>query len=649
MAEDDLPAPSSLMSSRWSRDNLVTCHPAQLYSGKVLEHIDEDALELLIRDLEKQTGPVYVGAGRMGVLTWDIGCAGADGPFILQVPLMLDEPGARGRAKRDVPRLNVENIRHFAALGLTRFLVEVKDFITLAGDVPAAMFTALPEGHHPISFGRGGLHVELADGELSWLVSLGPRASADLLAEMIAALVYHYEPDAGGGTAITDVFINDGDFHARRRSDGTFDVRLTAARRRETGVGPSLLLLYLIQMMAYEDWSVGGGLTGLPTLAGNPSVAFEGAVRGRRHRFRDLGWPEEDGRREALDWIRDFGRSREGRAYRPWVERFLAGGLPLSFGDDPRERWWRLVALRTKLGVVELRARQDPASSEAASARALRAFVDRLSREIGRVPDGKPGAARINDLGRADLIALLAEAQAPADSREDVADAFFARWPYRSLDHLLAEVPGARALRRLKRQRRIDFGRVVANEDQGTLASLGPPPAEGGAARPLANPELFGALPLAAGPARRGGSNLPDVRGVHGRGPARSAVGLLRPARVDRPGRPLHHQPGVAVPPLRAMDRDVGFSLLARHDRARRADRDRPVPDRRVRRRQRPPRPRRAGRRRAGGRRAVARLRVARAVPDLRNVGVAARQAAPAPRRGRHRRRGRRAAPRRAP
>ena len=39
---------------------------------------------------------------------------------------------------------------------------------------------------------------------------------------------------------------------------------------------------------------------------------------------------------------------------------------------------------------------------------------------------------------------------------------------------------------------------MVANEDQGTLASLGPPPADGGAARPLANPELFGALPLAA-------------------------------------------------------------------------------------------------------------------------------------------------------
>ena len=72
MADDALPAPSSLMSRRWSRDNLVTCHPAQLYNGTVREHIDEDALELLIRDLEKQTGPVYVGAGRMGVHLQDV-------------------------------------------------------------------------------------------------------------------------------------------------------------------------------------------------------------------------------------------------------------------------------------------------------------------------------------------------------------------------------------------------------------------------------------------------------------------------------------------------------------------------------------------------------------------------------------------------
>ena len=38
--------------------------------------------------------------------------------------------------------------------------------------------------------------------------------------------------------------------------------------------------------------------------------------------------------------------------------------------------------------------------------------------------------------------------------------------------------------------------------------------------------------------------------------------------------RPLHHQPGVAVPALRQVDRDLGLPLLAGHGRARRAVRD---------------------------------------------------------------------------
>ena len=492
-AVDELPAPSSLMSSRWSRDNLITCHPAQLYRGRVVEHIDEASLELLIQDLEKRRGSIYVGAGRMGVLTWDIACAGEDGPFVLQVPLVLDEPGARGRAKRDVPRLNVENMRHFIARGLKRFVVEPIDFTTLGGDVPAATFAALPD-HRPITFGRGALQVELADGKHSWLVPLGPHATADLLAEMVAALAYHYDPDTDGGTALTDVWVNDGDFAARRRPDGTFDLRLTAARGRETGIGPSLLLLYLIQMLAYEDWEVDGNLIGLPTLVCNPSVAFAGLVRGLRYRCRDLGLPEEEGPRRAQAWIRDFGRSREGRAYRPWADAFLAGRLPLAFGGDPRECWWRLITLRTRLGVVELRARQDPGSKDAASARALEVFVERLSRQIGHAPADDPGAVRINDLDRPALLRLLDEAQAPAGARDGIAADILARWPYRSLDHLLAEVPGARGLRRFRS--RLSFGRVLADEEQGTLAGLGPASNDAATARPIANPEMFGVLPV---------------------------------------------------------------------------------------------------------------------------------------------------------
>jgi hypothetical protein len=92
---DDLPAPSSLMSSRWSRDNLVTCHPGVLYDGKIIASIDLQAVEYLVEDLRKQIGPVQTGACRMGVFTWDVICTGANGPFNLQIPLVVDEPGTR--------------------------------------------------------------------------------------------------------------------------------------------------------------------------------------------------------------------------------------------------------------------------------------------------------------------------------------------------------------------------------------------------------------------------------------------------------------------------------------------------------------------------------------------------------------------------
>ena len=486
-----LPAPSSLLSSRWSRDSLVTGHPSRLYNGRVLDRIDSDALEALVRDLEQQRGPVDLGVARLGVFTWDVACVGADGPFVLQVPLVLDEPGWGDRAKREVPRLNVENMRSYIARGLTRFVLEPRELVTLGGQVPAAIFGACPE-HRPVSFGHGSLHVELAEGRRSWLVSLGASATADLLAEMIGALVYHYEPDEDGGTTLVDVCVNDGDFAVKRRRDGGFDLRLTATRRRERGVGRNLLLLCLIQMLAYEDWQVGGDLVGLPVLVSNPSVAFAGVVRGLRYRYRDLGKSEEDGAREALAWVRDFGQSREGRGYRPWVERFVAGDLPPAFGGDPRERWWRLMPLQTKLGVAELRARRDPSPDGDRTVSELRGVLERLSREIGRPREDEPGAARINDLGRDDLVRLLGAAAVPDGGiqADKLADDLLAGWPYRGMDHLLAAVPGARALRRLKS--RIVFGDVVGDAEQGTLRSLDAASGRGAVApRALANPEAF--------------------------------------------------------------------------------------------------------------------------------------------------------------
>src|SRR4029077_6121373 len=100
-------------------------------------------------------------------------------------------------------------------------------------------------------------------------------------------------------------------------------------------------------------------------------------------------------------------------------------------------------------------------SEHATAARNLGTFIERLSREIGRIPEDGAGMSAINDMGRAGLLALLEEADAQLlpDARERIADELLARWPYRGLDHLLAEVPGARALRRLKS--RLSFGLVV--------------------------------------------------------------------------------------------------------------------------------------------------------------------------------------------
>jgi SAM-dependent MidA family methyltransferase len=490
----DLPAASSLMSSRWSRDNLVTSHPARLYDGLVRESSEVASLERLVRDLQRFRGPCQLGSGRMGVLTWDIACHDEGGPFVLQVPRALDEPGRRGRSKREVPRRNVEHMNGFIDRGLARFVATPRDLLALGGDVPAAIFDALPQ-HRAVTFGRGAIQIERLEGKRSWLLELGEQSTADLLAEMVAALVYHYDPELDGGTAIADVCVNDGDFVVKRRPDGSFELRLLAVRALERDIRPSLLLLYLLQLMTYEDWSVDGELVGLPVLLGNPSVAFEGVVRGLRYRYRDQGRSEQQATREAERWIFELGRSPEGRAYRPWVERFLAGRLPLELGRDLRQRWWRLMPLQTKLGVLELAGRHDASCPEARAARALRGFLDRLVREIGRAPDPEADTVRLNDLGREGWLQLLAEARVPEAEREDVVAELLASWPHRALDPLIAAVPAARGLRRLKS--RLSFGRVLTDAEQGTLESLAPLPKASRPPRAFANHEVFGALPLA--------------------------------------------------------------------------------------------------------------------------------------------------------
>jgi len=488
LGSDQLFVPSSLLSRAWSQDNLVTGHPAALFDGPVLEAIEGDVLEPLLAELAGIVGPIQLGEGQMGVFTWDLQCSNDDGPFVVQLPRCLDQPGKLGRSRSEVPRLNVENLRHYIAQGLARFVVEPRTLLMLGGRVPAALLGALP-GYHPIAFGRGSIQIALSEGEDGWMVPLGLRATAEVLAEIVAVMVYHYDPETNGGTAITDVFVNDGDFVARRRPDGGFDLRLRAVRRREHGIGPDLFLLYLTQMMAYEDWEIDGRLVGLPVLISNPSVVFDGVVRGLRYRTQDLGGSVEEARSQACRWIEGFGRSVFGRSYRPFVERFLAGDLPLVFGADPRERWWRLTTLERQLARLEL-AHRIEGQTPGGSATTLRAFVERLKHETGRVPDDGAGVFRINDLDREGLRRLLEAAEIPRDRGEKISHDLLDRWPYRNLGHLLASVPAAKALRKI--ERRISFGHVVTEAMEGTLDSLGPRSGDPSTFRALANPEVFG-------------------------------------------------------------------------------------------------------------------------------------------------------------
>lgn len=68
------------------------------------------------------------------------------------------------------------------------------------------------------------------------------------------------------------------------------------------------------------------------------------------------------------------------------------------------------------------------------------------------------------------MLELLEEAGVSPPARDGLADDLLARWPYRSPNQLVADVPAALPLRRARP--RLSFGRVVSEAEQATLASL---------------------------------------------------------------------------------------------------------------------------------------------------------------------------------
>ena len=237
MTADELPAASSFISSRWTRDNLVTGHPARLYSGRIIERIEAESLEALIEELQETRGPSGRAAGG-----WE--CSPGTSP----APVPTGRSSCRSRwswtsAGRGIARnaTSAAQRREHAALhraGLTRFVRRApgardpgRGCSGGALHRPARTSSAhLRPRRAPRRARRGGTFVADFAGRARDRRAAGRDDRRPRLPLRRRRRRRHRDRRR---------LVNDGDFVARRRPDGAFDVRLTAARRREGGSAPA--------------------------------------------------------------------------------------------------------------------------------------------------------------------------------------------------------------------------------------------------------------------------------------------------------------------------------------------------------------------------------------------------------------------------
>ena len=498
MAIQPLGLASSLLSVAWSRDNLVTAHPARLYDGKIHQLVTQRSLPAVVQHLEQRFGTLSVRGARLGLHGWKLDFQSGAHAYQLHFPIAVDDPGSRGRCRRLLPQHNFEHQRSFVRQGLDRFALVPKQLHQLGNTLPAALVEA-PDGFSELLFARGGLCARQEDpagAQQSWQIQLDLPQAAELMAEMVAALSYYYDPQSG--RAVADVCFNDGDFLARRRPDGSFELKLAQLRTLEAGISSQRLLLYLVQLVAYEFWHLLDAPIGIPVVASNPSVAFEGLVRGRRYRALDLGLSAAAGEAEAHEWLIDLSRSPAGRSYRPWVERFIAGELPLQFGRDLRERWWRLGPLQQQRHLLELRYRQTP--TDRAALAAAERLLEQLREQVGAVSAQPP--LTLNGWSAERWLAQTRRASVPPQEQQRLLGEVFANWPYRSQEQFEQRIPQAKLYPLLELPHGKDpsparattlLGPAVPEQEARTtqaFSSVHPPLLE----RPVANADWYDAI-----------------------------------------------------------------------------------------------------------------------------------------------------------
>lgn len=514
-----LPDPSSYLSSRWPEDNVLTPYPPQRFDGLVRQSIGVDELLGIFHELQPIWGPFEAQDAHRGVFNWEVRCSAKDGDFTIDIPTAWDELGTGGRAKRLLGERSDALARSFAARGLTRHLRPAAEILsTSAGFVVAKKDR--PKGEFPLTFGRGGLLVNVTPLQPSWSFSLSLEKTAELLTEMVAAIAYHYEPEKDGGTSPSDLYVNDGDFTASREEDGRWKVRLRTLRGTEPGIAPELFLCHLIQLCAYEDFSIGRGITGLPVLVSDPSIAFAGFERGLELNARDRGADESRARTRCREMIDSFSRSRWGHCYRPWAELYAQGSLPPGFGHDRRHHWWQLSSLLEKVEMLRLGCGGSDATGElAAHEEMLRA----LTAAVGSRATSSPETFFVHEATREEIRSMLltldqrdeargagqrATPPSPeahgakhtqdlrvADRTDKMLAAIDRHFPFRTRSEFLDRVAGARAL--AERGVLFHFGSPLGDDEEGTRDSLSlSAPARRAEQRTVVNHEMISARPI---------------------------------------------------------------------------------------------------------------------------------------------------------
>lgn len=334
---------------------------------------------------------------------------------VLELPRTAESRGGR-RPRWKAVEGNARCLSNFFARGRTRYLPEPIAVIRLPGEPPLPVsLHAYLDSVAEIGLGRDGLLTWEPTSEGVRCRRLDSHLAGDLLAEIVASLVYHAERDDRGWTVPTDVALANGDFVVcvdegglvQRRSDGSPAVHVVAIRDLRCGVSAAEFLGSLATLTAWLDArsederyrDCGEVLVWRPRVSmSNAEVACEGLYRGLAYRLRERGAQRseraiaQDAKRELLTYLESLGPDAKA-PWLAWYDRALRDregllGQTPAFGERPGEG---RVTLRDCIvggldlavsgpGLVAARA-NEPASSPAAARRWVESYR-RLETEV---------------------------------------------------------------------------------------------------------------------------------------------------------------------------------------------------------------------------------------------------------------------------